>query len=78
MGGEGTAPGDQRTLGRKLYQRGGGRGGFSPGGFSDQGDEAAWLKYLAEVGRTGSGYPRSVGRSGGRGNGFAGVTRQRS
>jgi hypothetical protein len=56
------AEGDQRAMGRKLFQRGGGRGGFSPGGFSDQdGEEAEWLRYLADVSRGVTPKPRATG-----------------
>ena len=62
---ERLAPGDQRAMGRAYFAR---RAGFSPGGASIQGDEAEWLKYIADVGR---GVPPKPRKSG-----FAGVQRR--
>lgn len=56
------APGDQRTLGRRAYKP---RAGFSPGGVSIQDDDLGdWLKYVADVSRTGEGTPRTRGFQG--------------
>lgn len=64
--GPGRGRGDQRTLGRKSFQR---RAGFSPGGVSLQDDEMeAYLRYIADVGRGVEPTPRA--------RGFAGVRRR--
>lgn len=58
----GLPSGDQRAMGRKVYRN---RAGFSPGGFTMQNDDQGeMLRYIADLGRTGTGVPpgRGFGR----------------
>lgn len=52
-GGGAPPRGDQRALGRKVFAGG--------GPISRDPEEVAWLKYLADIARTGEGTPRARG-----------------